>query len=299
MTATRATGARWDGTCHAARVTLRPLAQTTRGGLRRRRAVGGILLGACLASFLALATKDTPNDPTLNAYAGTLYSWTSWVLAGSLALAGLVLLVGSGGPSALLHAAAAVGLVAAAQLSGTGVVAVKHWQPYTGMQGSGAHLPQLRLLAAAMACAGLASAGAVVWLLVAEHALPSGVGRWARTASVVAGLAIAVVVPLGMGAGDPQTMDFTSLGAYALIYGLPWGGAVLLSAWLTRAAALAALGAVLASIALALVGPQMEALLYSAVTGPFVAALLLCSTAFAVRVRFTETEPAGVGLGVA
>jgi len=43
---------------------------------------------------------------------------------------------------------------------------------------------------------------------------------------------------------------------------------------------------------LALVGPQVEALVSGAVTGSFVGALLLWSTAFATRVRVDETAPA-------
>jgi len=54
----------------------------------------------------------------------------------------------------------------------------------------------------------------------------------------------------------------------------------------------AALGAALGSIGLALVGRQMEALVSGAVTGPFVGALVLWPTAFAMRVRIDETAPA-------
>jgi hypothetical protein len=46
-------------------------------------------------------------------------------------------------------------------------------------------------------------------------------------------------LPLLLSIGDPYAHDLTSLGAFALLWSLPWGGALALTALLPRAAAIA------------------------------------------------------------
>jgi len=237
---------------------------------------------ASALAALALWTQDTSR---IGLRAGTLYPPADWVLLAGMAMCGVALVVAPRLRDRLADVAAGAGLVAAAQLAGTGVVAFKHWRPYVGMSGHGDHLTELKVLAVVMACAGLGASLAFLWWLVAARCLPVAVPGVARVTCAVAGLVVVVGLPVGIAAGRSELMDLTSLGAFALIYSLPWGLAVMLSGWLARPAASGALVAVLVSIGLALKGPQMASLVLSNQTPAFVGTLIAVSVALAVRVR--------------
>lgn len=77
---------------------------------------------------------------------------------------------------------------------------------------------------------------------------------------------ILVLAPilLASTAGERRVVmfDVTSFGAIALIYSLPWGVTLAVSGWLDGVVADAAPLAVLASAGIAMVGPQMVAVIH-------------------------------------
>ncbi len=245
-------------------------------------AAGVVVIVASGLAALVLWTQDTSR---VGLRAGTLYPPADWVLLAGMAVCGVALIVAPRLRDRLADVAAGAGLVAAAQLAGTGVVAFKHWRPYVGMSGHGDRLTELKVLAVVLACAGLAASLAFFLWLVAARSLPVAVPGVARVTCAVAGLVVVVGLPVGIAAGRPELMDLTSLGAFALIYSLPWGLAAMLSGWLARPAATGALAAVLVSMGLALRGPQMASLVFSNPTPAFVGALFATCVALAVRVR--------------
>jgi hypothetical protein len=232
-----------------------------------RRAVGVVLLGSAAISAVVLTVKDSPD--------ATLYPPAAWVLVAVIGLSGVVLLARPGAATASADAVAAGAFagVAALQLAGMGAVAFKHWEPFHGMSGGGDHVWLLRLLAVVLAGVALVSVVACVRLLVAAGAFPvrssSAVVRWT---AVVVGVAVVLAVPPLVGAGAAETMDVSSLGAYALLYGIPWGASVVATGWLARDAAVAVLLAVLGSTALVAATPQMADIVFTTPTVAFVLA---------------------------
>ncbi|WP_155370278.1 hypothetical protein [Catellatospora vulcania] len=203
------------------------------------------MLFASAASAVVLAV---PGGFRIFDDVATLYGAGRWVLLALLAVGGLVLLRGR--PVAA-DVAATAGLFAAGQLSATGIWAVKHWRPFSGMVGTGYNiLPLLMPLAAVLAVAG--AVAAVVCLAVMRRsgvlaAQTHGYQRWVAFAT---GAAVAVGLPVAMLGG---LSPITLLGAYALLFGLPWGIALAATGWLRRDAALTA-GALVTVSALTAVG---------------------------------------------
>lgn len=183
----------------------------------------------------------------------SLFSWPHWVL--------VLVLLGAGGTIARANrpataaVAGAAALAPAAQMAGSGIVAYKHWHPAAGISGCGAWT-NMRLIETVALGAAIAAALAAVtcirllrttgWLVRDQAAATT---YRVRAASVAVGVLIAVALPLLMALGDPSAQDITSLGAYALIWSLPWGGVLALTAWLHRPAAVAAaLGVAVTSV---------------------------------------------------
>lgn len=171
----------------------------------------------------------------------SLFSWAHWILVALVLGAGLTL-VGATNPT-VAAVAAASGLGPAALLLGAGIVARRRWHPVAGMSGSGIWANQ-RMIEIIAVLGALAAAAAVLTFLrvlgasrreLSMSSSNSTAGRFC----VVIGALVAVSLPLLLAIGDPHAQDKTSLGAFALLWSLPWGGALALSGWLPRPAAVA------------------------------------------------------------
>ncbi len=234
------------------------------------RSRAGLALGWC--GVAALAVVAIPNAVVLDD-APRLYPWTSLLLAAALLGVGLVM---AARPAGQLRAGAlAGGVVVALQLTGLGVVAVKHWEPLTGMAGGGEGLVFLRSLAALLAAAGLTATSICLRELVRSGVVDVTGWTWAEGVVALIGVVVAVSLPWVIAGGDPQLTDFTSLGAFALLYSLPWGLGLVLASRLAPVAAVACCGAVAASVVLQLVAVPMAGLVLETDHGAFVGALLV------------------------
>jgi len=253
-----------------------------------RATEGGLLVGSAAVAALVLSVQDVTDGPGFLT-GGTLYPVVSWVFAVVLGLAGLFLLLRPG------DVAAGVGAVAALQLGGIGAVAFKHWKPYMGMAGTFEHLAVLRALAALLALVAAVSAAVCVRALVTGGAFPvRAPSRLVEWSAVVVGLALLLGVPVLVGAGDPQTLDVSSLGAYALLYAVPWGMSVAASGWLTQRAAVAVLVTVLASTVLVATTKPMVDIVFDSTTTPVIIAAGSVLVALLVRVlaaRLQKVQP--------
>jgi len=241
----------------------------------------GWLMGAALAAVLMLGV-----------WSGGFYSPASWVLAGLLGLAGVVLaILARGGRMAWWGPVAVVGAVMAAQLAGTGVVATKHWGTYFGYTGLYEHLLALKMLAGFAAGLSTVAVVVVVRRLLASGCLAAAVGMTARCTAVVGGGVLLVAMPVGMGSGAPVNQDASSLLAYALTWSLPWAAAVMATGWMTRPAALAALAAVVVSILLSASDrPMVSLIIGDTPRQPFLWAVLLVVAVGIVRLLARRPE---------
>ena len=222
-------------------------------GKRRTSPVPGLaVVAAGLASLLMVAVHGTCSGGGVNlALDGfrTLFGPGQWVLAGTLLALGVVMLLPR--LSAARGPTAAAATVIATMLVGTAVVAYRHWEPAAGMGGCGVwnNQPTLKTLAVLTVLADVAAAAlALRSLLGGARTGPTRVSRGRdvnRTVALLVGVVVAVSLPLSVGSGNPETQDLTSYGAYALLWSLPWGAALLLSGWLPTRQALAVFAAVL------------------------------------------------------
>lgn len=213
-------------------------------GLSGDRRAGSVVLVVAAASAVVLAV---PGGFRIFDGLATLYGAGRWVLLAMLTAAGLVLLRGR---PAAVGVAATAGLFAAGQLGATGIWAVKHWRPFSGMVGTGySVLPLLMSLAAVLAVAG--AVAAVVCLATTRRT-----GAWTvrtsadqRRVAFAAGAVVVVGLPVAMLGGlSPITM----LGTFLLLFGLPWGIALAATGWLRRDAAITAGALVIVSALTAL-----------------------------------------------
>ncbi len=228
----------------------RPVAQGT------SVAPGAAVVTAGLASLLMVAVQGTCSGGSVNfAVHGflTLFGPGQWVLAGTLLVLGVVMLQpgqsAARGPARGPAAAAAT--VIATMLTGTAIVAYRHWQPAAGAGGCGVwnNQPTLKVLAALTVLVGAVAAALALRSLPGTArpgtAAVSQRGDVPRTVALVVGVGVLVGLPVLVGGGAAETQDLTSYGAYALLWSLPWGAGLVLSAWLPRHQALAVLAAVL------------------------------------------------------
>jgi hypothetical protein len=164
-----------------------------------------------------------------------VFGWSHWALLAILVAAGIRLIRGANPP-----VAAAVALVVAAQFAGAGIVAQHHWRGAAG-PGCG-YWTNLHLIKTIAILGAVAAGVAVLTLLrvlaVSRRTQAEGISTVGRV-SVAVGAFVAVSLPLLLAIGDGDGHDLTSLGAFALAWSLPWGGALALTAWLPRAAAVA------------------------------------------------------------
>jgi len=210
---------------------------------RRWTRLGWAVLVAAVPATVTLAV---PGETGMPGHSGTIYDAARWSLLAGLVVAGAALLLAR--RAGLARVAATVGAVMAAQLLGTGVVALKHWRPASGMAGIGqANLDVVLTLARVLIIAGVVALVACLLAMRLSGAFTGGASPGARVITVAVGFVVAAGVPPVLGAGNADTTDLTSLGAYALLYSLPWGVAIGSSGWLDRVGALAVAGAVAGS----------------------------------------------------
>jgi hypothetical protein len=125
------------------------------------------------------------------------------------------------------------------QLSGTGVVAYRRWVA-SARNALDTNLGEVQFFAILLIVAGLvvtAAAFAALWKYgVGETPRPSVISR---RAAFAAAIIIAASLPYWMGHGRAGAMTPAALAGHALMYSLPWGFALALTAWLNQAPALA------------------------------------------------------------
>lgn len=227
------------------------MSRTVSGG--DRRAAGWPSVVVLSAAGIGVVVFTVPGQTGVAGHDGTLYGVSRWALLVALAATG-ALLAGTARIRAR-RAIAAAGAIVALQLVGTGVVAVKHWRPFSGMTGFGyANLGTVRMLAGILTISAVVAVIALLVVLRRGDGHTSVAATRRRVIAAATGAVIAVGVPVALGAGDGQTWDVTSLGAYALLYSIPWGLGFALSGWLERPAGWAAHGAVGGSALVSLAG---------------------------------------------
>ena len=200
------------------------------------RFVGGVVLACGGVTALMVGSQSTCSGSrfTLGYLHGdlTLFSWTHWLLVGILLASGLLLALQRGHVMSLV--AASSGLVSAGMLAGVSVVAYKRWHPAGGMSGCG--LPRNHYALQSMSILA-AAAGALAFLACLGVLRRLGMGARREVLPLGVGALVAVLLPIVLAVGGPDTRDVTSLGAFALLWSLPWGLSLALSAWLVRPAA--------------------------------------------------------------
>jgi hypothetical protein len=252
-------------------------ATAKKGGLVPR--VGLLLCFLAIAGCLAV--RDTGGLGTTG-LTSTIYPWWLWVLVflGSVAAVASIVLLSDGGVQA---GAFAVSAIAAAQLCASGMVAFKHWKPASGMGGTyGGRLGTVEDLALVIGGVGLLAVLISLWVLIRQGDLPQRKSAALRTVAVVAGLIVAIGLPIGLSTG-PDMGDLTSWGAVSLIYFWPWGVALIAVGWASRTTGLTAAATVCVSAALAVAGPQMTDLVFGTPAPFFGTALVLAVVVLLAR----------------
>lgn len=202
------------------------------------RLVAGIVV--LVAAAAVTAVMAVPGETGMPGHGGSLYDVSRWALLALLAGCALVLL--RGGTPALVGSAATAGAISAGQLCATGIWAVKHWRPFSGMTGIGwANLDVLRPLAAVLAVAAAAAAVACLAVMRRSGVWHTPAELLHRRAPMIAGGLVAVALPPVLAGGlSPVTM----VGTQVLLFSLPWGLALAAAGLLRRGAAVTAAGTV-------------------------------------------------------
>lgn len=262
------------------------------------RFCSGVVVGGFAVIGLCLVAPDPGRIVWSDWSSHTIYPWWTIALAGAGLVAGFVALRAAPLATASTRLVAALpGLtgVLAAVLAGSGAVAIKHWKPASGMAGYAGDLDLLRRVALVIAVVGAAVA-LVSLLQLAMRGFTTRPSRSRPTwVALVAGTGLVLGLPLAIGAGSSEDRDLTSLGAYALIYAAPWGLSVLATTWLRVEAAVMVLAGCLLAAALAVVGPQMTALVLGGGSPGFVLAAAILLVTLLVRVMPEKTSPGLAG----
>jgi hypothetical protein len=195
----------------------------------------GIAMCALIAIGAVLITVPVSiRDTDWFGWAGW-FGWATvpaiWPLLIALLLAGLALATRPRDKDV----AAVVAFVCAAQLTGGGVAASRDW--FTVGGGVGIPIRRLAILLSLTSVVIVAStiACCLALTLVKRHADETRAVRWRPISPrflVLAG-ATAVVVPIAGSLLD-GFLEPTAMGQAALTWGLPWGAALVLAAWLDR-----------------------------------------------------------------
>jgi predicted membrane protein len=253
---------------------------------QRTRSVAAAPSGFAVAVAFAVIGAALLRRDHFGSQTDTIYPWWVWVLVVVGVCAGLVSGVGPRAGARVARIAPAIAAIAAGQLSGTGFVAFKHWEPASGMGGAyGTHLGELKRMAVVIGITGLVAVVLSLGQLVADGDLPYRAPRPLRVLCCVAGGLVVVGVPSIIAALNGDMRDLTSWGAMGLIYAGPWGVALIAVGWLARPTAIAALATVSLGACLALVGPQMTDLVFGNPAPAFATALIATVLVFAALVR--------------
>ncbi|WP_162799118.1 hypothetical protein [Nocardioides sp. 616] len=199
----------------------------------------------CLAGALATLLRPHSIQP--------------WWLPVLVAVTAVVVLLGlRRGWEAGSQVAALVASVTAAAYGGVGA---KHWRPVIGFgwPHEGSIESYERLALAGGVLAGLAGLLTLVRLRQLGVLAVEQPRLWRGLA---VGVALAALVVLVTAAGSPDDRDLRSLLAFGLLYGVPWGGAVVLAALLPARLAVVALASA-AVVAALTVTDTMEQLALS------------------------------------
>lgn len=210
---------------------------------------GGALAAAGIGCLILFALSDArgkvsfpPDD--------SLFSTQNWFQAAAIVVGGL-LIAAPRVPKTAKAAAGGVVLICAGLVFGTAVWAIKHWVPHGGIAGlDPMRAEEMTDLAVMVAVAALAAAILAFWWLARSGVITRSATKKVRNASVVAGVITIVAVPpmIGIGSGNAESLDVTSLGTFALLFTLPWGLSFIIGAYLLRPAALGALSTATASM---------------------------------------------------
>jgi hypothetical protein len=212
-----------------------------------RTAVGAAVAALGIASLAILSVQPTL-EVRISEYM-SVYTKYEWVLAVILVVAGATIAVGSGTLGTL---GAACGAIAAGQLGSSGATAFKQWYSFFGPTGfDSTHHEVLERLALVMAGLCLFAAVACVGYLAQRHAFrDDATSGPVRAGVVVTGVAVMIGLPIVLSIGDNST-ELGTFAAFALLYSLPWGIAIVVSGWLIRSTAMGVYATVLVSAVLA------------------------------------------------
>ena len=216
----------------------------------------GVLVGLIVAVLAAAAGLILSVQSTAELHVGTyhsLYTKYAWALAAALLLAGVAVVVAASTGARLIGAfASAGGVVVGAQLGATGAVAHHHWKGWFGPGQPGyGHLDELKLLSLALGTLCLGAVLLLIRALLRQHVLErSATSTFARAALAVIGLVVIAAVPYLLAVDDNVVTTQTYL-AFAALFSVPWGVAIIASGWLSRWAAAGACVTVIGSAVLA------------------------------------------------
>lgn len=239
----------------------------------------------CLAS---LALSDGM-DPRTFPPDASLYTMQNWLQAIAIAVSGILLVL----PNTLVRTrwmAGGVTLASSGLLLGSAIVAVKHWRPYGGMAIGYERTNEMRTLSVIAGTAALVAAVAALAWLHRSGALSAAVPRLARVLALIGAVVMVIMIPPLVGMGSNETMDATSLGAFALIYALPWGVSLALTAFLNRQATMGVLAVIIASAVCTIALPAMPDLVFGTAVPAGVFGLAIGSLALVMRFRDAEAS---------
>ena len=208
----------------------------------------GVTILGCAAAAAVCAVAPMAIDKVRGSGYAVTYLWILLPLLGGLVVTGL--LVAARSP--LGRPAAAAAAVLAAQVTGYGVVAVRDW---FNLNGAGPGMRPHTLAVAVTFAAGVALCAVVAATISVvslwrepERGWPSLLSP--RPACVVGGVLLAVVLPVLL-ATVMQDTDITTLGQFALTFGLPWGAGLALAGWGARRGRIAVYATISLSVLLA------------------------------------------------
>ena len=192
-------------------------------GVRKRMSVSLAL--ACVVSVVTMLVGPE---------GASIYDVGRWILLAAFAAVTVALALTRLDRRVL----AVVAVVLAVQLAATGVVGTKHWGALCGPGAcyNGSFVLE-RILAIAMVVANAAACAVCV------AALRGGAFVWRGGRSVVAivaGILAAVSTVWLLSKAGAMYRDTTSLGAFMILYALPWGGSIVAAGWLEARSALVA-----------------------------------------------------------
>jgi hypothetical protein len=251
--------------------------------------IGFLILAMGLVSVAMLFLSDGFGPRSIPPD-GSLYTFQNWLQAGAIVVSG-ILLVAPNTATRTRWLAGGVALASAGLLLGSAIVAVKHWRPYGGMGIGYERTSEMQTLSAIAGTAALIAAVSALAWLHRSGALPAATTRLSRVVAVIGGGVMIVVIAPLVGIGSSETMDATSLGAFALIYALPWGVGLAFTAFLNGQATMGVFAVIIASTVCTIALPPMPDLVFGTAVPAGVLGLAIASLAFVIRLRDPDIQP--------